>query len=137
MVDDKEITPEETENRFQTFKTQGIEAFENRKFGDAHQSLTKAMSLKDDSDVYLYLAYTEMTLGEEEKLQATLEKGIEVFPYEVRLYQIYVRHLTAKGDTKKAMSLVEKAVRMNPDDENLKFMKQYVEGMQKGEEKRQ
>ena len=124
LVDEKDITPEVIEARFQKYKGKGIEAFTKRKFGDAHQYLTKAMSLKDDTEVYLYMAYTQMILGEEANLEQTLEKAIKAFPYEVKLYQIYVKHLAAKGKKQEALSLLEKALKMNPDNETLKIMKQ-------------
>jgi len=124
LVDEKDITPEVIEARFQKYKGKGIKAFTKRKFGDAHQYLSKAMSLKDDTEVYLYMAYTQMILGEEVNLEKTLEKAIKAFPYEVKLYQIYVKHLAAKGKKQEALSLLGKALKMNPDNETLKIMKQ-------------
>ena len=124
LVDEKDITPEAINARFQEQKGKGIEAFTKRKFGQAHQSLSKAMSLKDDKEVYLYLVYTQMNLGEDSQAEKTLEKGIETFPYEVRLYQIYARYLTSKGKRDEALSLIEKALRMNPDDQALRMIKE-------------
>jgi tetratricopeptide (TPR) repeat protein len=124
LVDKKDITPEVMEARFQKYKAKGIEDFTKRKFGAAHQSLTKALSVKDDKDMYLYLAYTEMILGEEANLEKTLDKGIKAFPYEVKLYQVYVKHLATKGKKQQALALVDKALRMNPDDASLKVLKE-------------
>ncbi|HDZ91323.1 MAG: tetratricopeptide repeat protein [Deltaproteobacteria bacterium] len=124
LVEEKEMTPEAVEARFQEQKGKGIEAFTKRRFGQAHQFLSRAMSLKDDNEVYLYLAYTQMNMGEDEKAEKTLEKGIKVFPYEVRFYQIYARHLASKGRKDQALALLEKALRMNPDNETLKMMKE-------------
>jgi len=124
LVDEKDVTPEAINARFQEQKAKGIEAFTERKFGKAHQFLTKAMSLKDDKEVYLYLVYTQMNLGEDSQAEKTLEKGIEAFPYEVRLYQIYARYLASKGKKDEALSLLEKALRMNPDDQALKMIKE-------------
>ena len=128
LIEEKEITPADIEKRLQQYKAQGEKAFTERRYGDAYQYFTKALTLKEDREVYLYLAYTQMALGETTKLETTLKRGIKAFPYEVRLYQVYVKYLTAKGKTKKALLLLKKALRMNPDDENLKFMKEYLEG---------
>jgi len=123
LVSDKDITPEAIEARFQEYKKRGVEAFTQRKFGDAYQALDKALSLKDDREVYLYMAYTQMILGEEAKLDKTLARGIEAFPYEIKLYQIYAKHLTARGKTDEALAVLNRALKMNPDDETLKVMK--------------
>lgn len=129
LVDDRDITPEVIEERFAGHKSRGMAAFAERRFGDAHQELTRAMQLKQDRETYLYLAYTQSCLGEQEHMAATLEQAIAAFPYEVRLYQVYVKHLAASGQQAKAMTLLDKAMKMNPDNANLAFMKQYVEAM--------
>ncbi len=129
LVDDKEVTPEAIEKRFEDHKGRGIDAFKERRFGDAHQAFSKALKIRADEDVYLYLAYTQSSLGEEDQMVKTLDQGIGAFPYEVRLYQIYVKYLAAKGEKKEALALLEKAVKMNPENQNLLFMRQYVESM--------
>jgi hypothetical protein len=129
LIDDTEISPDVLEKRFATHKGKGLEAFKQRRFGDAYQELTKALKIKEDKEVYLYLAYTQSSLGEEEKMVQTLDQGLAAFPYEVRLYQIYVKYLAAHGEKQKALTLLEKAVKLNPEDQNLAFMKQYVEAM--------
>ena len=124
LIDKADITPEKIEADFQEKKAKGIEAFSRRKFGDAYQFLTDALSMKDDREVYLYLAYTEMILGEEAKSEKTLEKGIKTYPYEVKLYEVYAKSLAAKGKKDEAVLLLDKALTMNPDNQSLKIMKE-------------
>ncbi len=120
LIERKDVTPELIAAQFEQNKAKGIEAFKNRKFGDAHQALRKALNQKEDRVVFLYLAYTQMILGDAAKSEKTLKNGIQAFPYEVRLYQVYARQLAAKGEKEQALKLVEKALRMNPDDATLK-----------------
>ena len=123
LIDKADITPEKIEAVFQKKKAQGIKAFTGRRFGDAHQFLTEALSMKDDKDLYLYLAYTEMILGEEAKSERTLKKGIEKFPYEVKFYEVYGKSLATRGKKAEAILLLDKAITMNPDDRSLRIMK--------------
>lgn len=127
LIEDKDVSPEELKERFATFKDQGIKAFQNRKYGEAHESLSKAIALRDDKDVYLYLAYTQMSLGEDAALTATLERGIKAYPYEVKLYEVYVKHLAAAGKKKEALAFLDRALKMNPDDYGLKALKESLE----------
>ncbi len=129
LLEDKEITPEVIDKTFDEHKSKGIAAFGDRHFGDAYEELTKALKLKEDKEVYLYLAYTQSSLGEEDKMTETLEQGIRTYPYEVRLYQIYIKYLAAQGQKEKAAALLEKALKMNPEDQSLGFMKQYIDSM--------
>lgn len=131
LVENREITPEEITKRFEAHKSQGIKAFRERRFGDAFQELIMASKLKKDREIYLYLAYTESSLGEDSKMAETLQQGIAAFPYEVRLCQVYVKYLVAHDKKQKALSLLKKALIMNPEDQNLIFMKQYIETMSK------
>lgn len=128
LIDRRDVTPELMEAQFEEFKAKGIEAFKNRKFGDAHQALVKALDLREDKEVFLYLAYTQMLMGDADKSEKTLKKGIQAFPYEVRLYQVYARQLAARGEKDQALKLVEKALRMNPDDTTLKVLKSNLMG---------
>ena len=128
LVDKEDVTPKMREARFEKHKAKGIETFKKRKFGDSYQSLQKALSLKEDREVYLYLAYTQMILEDAAASEKTLETGIKAFPYEVRLYQVYARQLAAKGEKEKALKLVNQALRMNPDDTALKLIKRDLAG---------
>lgn len=82
------------------------------------------------SVIHNQLAYTQSSLGEEENMVETLERGIADFPYEVRLHKVYIKYLAANGQKKKALTLLEKAMKMSPEDQNLVFMRQYVETME-------
>ena len=134
LVDKEDVTPKMVAARFEKHKAKGIQAFKDRKFGDAYQSLQKALSLKEDREVYLYLAYTQMILEDAAASEKTLDAGIKAFPYEVRLYQVYARQLAAKGEKEKALKLVDQALRMNPDDTTLKLMKRDLAGTPSPEE---
>jgi tetratricopeptide (TPR) repeat protein len=127
LIEDKEVSPEEIKERFVKFKDDGIKSFQGRKYGEAYESLSKAAALKDDKEVYLYLAYTQMNLGEDAALEATLERGIKAYPYEVKLYQLYVRHLASAGKKKEALALLEKALKLNPEDQGLKSLKESLQ----------
>ncbi|MBW2707832.1 MAG: hypothetical protein JRD04_00870 [Deltaproteobacteria bacterium] len=128
LVDKEDVTPKMMAARFEKYKGTGIKAFKDRKFGDAYPSLQKALSLKEDREVYLYLAYTQMILEDAAGSEKTLAAGIKAFPYEVRLYQVYARQLAATGEKEKALKLVNQALRMNPDDTALKLIQQDLAG---------
>ncbi len=126
LIDDTEITQKDLAKQFEEFKQMGVNAFSQRRFGDAHHALSQALAIKADKDIYLYLAYTQSSLGEEKNMVKTLEDGIRIYPYEVRLYQVYIKYLVSIGEKDKAMALLEKAEKMNPEDQNLLFLKQYI-----------
>ncbi|WP_415716945.1 right-handed parallel beta-helix repeat-containing protein [Maridesulfovibrio sp.] len=127
LVDDKDITPEELERKFADLKTRGVNSFHSQHYGDAYQNLNKAVKMKDDRDVYLYLAYTLLALNDDIAVAEILNEGVSKFPYDVRLHQLYVRHLLNKGDLKQARLVLDKALLLSPSDNNLIYMKDYLD----------
>ncbi|WP_320170249.1 hypothetical protein [Maridesulfovibrio sp.] len=127
LVDDRPVTPEVLEKQFSDLKKQGIAAFHSQHYGDAYQALNKAVKIKDDRDIYLYLAYTLLALSDDLALAEVLDEGISKFPYDVRLHQLYVRYLLNKGDFRQARQVLEKALLLSPADSNLLYMKDYLD----------
>lgn len=126
LMEDEDLTAEQITKRFEEHKARGVELFNERKYGDAYAELSKAVRYKVDRDTYLYLAYTQIELGEADQAGKTLETAIEAFPYDYRLHQVYVRHLLAQGNDGKAMHVVAEALRLDPGNETLQFLKEYV-----------
>ena len=126
LMADEDLTAEQIEERFTAHKERGIALFNERKYGDAYAELQKAVRLKADRDTSLYLAYTQMELGEPDRAEQTMKQAIEAYPYDYRLRQIYVRHLLAQGQDGKAMAVVDEALKLDPGNTNLQFLKEYV-----------
>ncbi|WP_432735905.1 right-handed parallel beta-helix repeat-containing protein [Maridesulfovibrio sp. FT414] len=137
LVDDRPITPEVLEKRFAELKQQGITAFHSQHYGDAYQALSKAVKIKDDRDIYLYLSYTLLALSDDVALAEVLGEGISKFPYDVRMHQLYVRHLLNKGDLKQARQVLDKALLLSPADSNLLYMKDYLDQLGNKEESKE
>ncbi|MFW5499081.1 MULTISPECIES: right-handed parallel beta-helix repeat-containing protein [unclassified Maridesulfovibrio] len=127
LIDDKEITPELREKKFAELKALGVNAFHSQHYGDAYQALIQAVKMKDDRDIYLYLSYTLLALGDDVALSEILDEGISKFPYDVRLHQLNVRYLLNKGDIKQARQVLDKALQLSPADSNLLYMKDYLD----------
>jgi hypothetical protein len=127
LMEDEDLSAEQIAKRFEGHKARGVELFNGRKYGDAYAELSKAVRYKADRDTYLYLAYTQMELGEANRAGKTLESGIEAFPYDYRLHQVYVRHLLAQGNDGRAMSVVDAALKFDPGNANLQFLKEYID----------
>lgn len=126
LMEDADLSAEQITKRFEEHKASGVELFNDRKYGDAYVELSKALRYKADRDTYLYLAYTQMELGEADRAGKTMETAIEAFPYDYRLHQMYVRHLLAQGNDGRAMSVVDAALKLAPGNTNLQFLKEYV-----------
>jgi hypothetical protein len=80
LVDKADVTPKMVAERFSKQKNAGIDAFKNRRFGDAYQALEKALYLREDREVYLYLAYTQMIMGNAAASEKPLKGALMPFP---------------------------------------------------------
>lgn len=122
----KLTSPNQKEELFQQHKNAGIQAFRDKRYELAYRELDNALSLKMNRECYLYLAYTLIELKQETKIEATLENGIRLYPDDVRFYQIYGRYLLAHDQTQKAITVLEAALKVNPDDMNLRYLKDFA-----------
>lgn len=127
LVDEAVMTPELKEKRFSEAKEKGEKAFHEQHYGDSYKAFQDALKYGEDRDVYLYLTYTLLALGEDQKLEQTLADGIAKFPYDVRLHQIYVRHLMGLGKIGQARAVLAKALKLSPADPKLIYMKDYID----------
>lgn len=127
LMDDADLSADEVAARFDEHKQKGIELFNERRYGDAQPELARALMLQADRDVSLYLAYTLMELGERGRADEVLRQGIQAFPYDYRLRQVHVRHLLASGRYGEAALSVDKALDANPEDANLRYLKELVD----------
>ncbi len=127
LIDDKTVTPELLEKKFDLLKAQGVKAFHDQQYGDAYQKLEQALNVKDDRDIYLYLSYTLLALDDDARLTLVLSEGLSKYPYDVRLHQLYVRRLLNKGEIGHAKQVLEEALRLSPADSNLLYMKDYID----------
>ncbi len=123
LLSKKELRAEDVERNFKKYKHEGTIAFNSHRYGDAYTYLKRAISLKNDRDCYIYLAYTLAMLGEDKKLEKILEKSVKLFPYDYRVYLVYIKYLLEKGERDKALIFLEKALRMSPDNKSLIFIK--------------
>lgn len=126
LLDAKTLTPQDRDLRFARHKEAGIAAFGERRYGDAVQELTEAMRYGADRDTFVYMAYVRMALKEKDKLEDLLQRGIEAYPHEVRLYKVYFRYLAGQKRFQAALRLADRALELNPDDYGLKSLKEYV-----------
>lgn len=126
LMEDEDLSAEQIAKRLEEHKACGIELFNRRKYGDALVELARSARYGADRDVSLYTAYALMELGRNDRAGKTLEAATGAFPYDFRLRQVYVRYLLGEGRDGKALAVVDEALRMDPGNENLKFLKEYV-----------
>jgi len=127
LMEEEDLDAETITARAEEHKKLGFRLFNDRKYGDALAELARAASLRADRDVALYLAYTQMELGEAALAEKTLKAALESFPYDYRLHQIYVRLLLGHGQVDEASDVVNRALTMDPDNIALKHLRDYVQ----------
>lgn len=126
LMEDEDLSAEQIARRLEEHKACGIELFNQRKYGDALVELARSARYGADRDVSLYTAYALIELGENDRAGKTLEAATGAFPYDFRLRQVYVRYLLGAGNDGRALAVADEALRMDPGNENLKFLKEYV-----------
>ena len=85
-----------------------------------------SLDWREDRTTRLYLAYVLNSLGEGAKLERLLAVAVELYPYEVRFYNLAIRNLLANDRKQEAREMLDKALRLNPGNTTLEGLETLV-----------
>ena len=128
----QESAQDSTESKLKQYlryMREGKKAFSANKYPEAREYFVNAINtgVVTDPDCFVYLAYTDQALENNDELEQILKMGIELFPDEVRLYKLLIKHYIAIDKQSEASNLLEQALKIAPDDDELVFFKSYVQ----------
>ncbi|MDY6782979.1 MAG: glycosyl transferase family 1 [Cyanobacteriota bacterium] len=129
----KALTPELPALNFDNFSeihtedlfwTLAERLFQENRWAAAVTQYEHYLSLQT-GDIWLYLNLAECyrCLGKTEQMLNTLEKGIELYPLEPRLYFAAIVHLQREGRAEDAISFAERASNCLPQDYTFRIFK--------------
>jgi len=115
----------------------GIKSFQLGNFGRACEYFEEAYAiLGEKKEVLFWLIYTYISLEEEEKMERILRIALKNYPYEVRFYRMAIKYYLSKNNFEKAKKLLERAIKLQPNNEVLKNLRSVIDSNLKGVEKR-
>jgi len=110
------------------YERRGYTLAKNQQFQDAIQDYTEAIKIKSNEPrIYEERAYAEMKMYAYDKALADYADLIKLKPKEVRYYNFRAYIYEAKEDNQNAMAENEKALQINPNNQEAKERKQRLE----------
>jgi tetratricopeptide (TPR) repeat protein len=110
------------------YERRGYALTKNQQFQDAVTDYTEAIKIKSDEPrLYEERAYAEMKIYAYDKALADYDELIKLKPKEVRYYNFRAYIYEAKEDNKNAMAETEKALQIDPNNQEAKERKQRLE----------
>ncbi|OAQ20932.1 hypothetical protein TDIS_0858 [Thermosulfurimonas dismutans] len=106
---------------------EGKKFLQEGNYGKACEKLEKAYKILHNEEIYYWLVYVYTLLEEDEKLARIIDRALEEFPYEVKIYQLAVRYYLFKDRVEEAKKLIERALKLQPNNPTLEAMKALVE----------
>lgn len=107
---------EANDSRFQQLRSDGIKAFEEKRYEESYDQLTRALAVSPDADAYYYLLSSLIGSGRLQELDQSYVRAVQAFPRDMRLYEVYARNLSSRGMTAEARAVVDGALKVNPND---------------------
>ncbi len=126
-----EFNPEELEKRARKLLDEGVGYVKKGNYGRALALLERAYRIRKSRYVYYWLAYVYTLMGEDEKLSKIISEAMERYPYEVSIYQIAIRYYIFKGKYDEAESLLNRALKLQPNNPTLESMRGLLESMKR------
>ena len=115
----------------------GKEFIRNGNYGKACENLENAFKILQSEEIYYWLVYVYTMLEEDEKLAQIIDKALQEFPYEAKIYQLAARYYLFKDKIEEAEKLINRALKLQPNNSTLESLKTLIESQkQKGENKK-
>ncbi len=92
------------------------------KYKEAVKLFKKAIPIYSDSSSYIYYIYA-LSMIQDPSIEEIIEDALSKYPNEVRIYQMGIRYFLQVNKKDKAKKLLDKGLKLNPDDPTLKSMK--------------
>ncbi len=109
---------------------EGIRFVREGNYGKALELLEKAHGIIRTKEVYYWLVYVYTMMEEEGKLKGIIEEALKRYPYEVNIYQLAIRYYIFKGKYNEAEKLLNRALKLQPNNPTLESLKALLESMQ-------
>ncbi len=129
------LNPEALKERAEKLLEEGKKFIKEENYGKACENFEKAYKILKNEEVYYWLVYVYTMLEEEQKLTKIIEEALERFPYEVKIYQLAVRYYLFKGQINKAEKIVDRALKLQPNNPSLEALKNLIEIQKNNEDK--
>ncbi len=123
--------PERLKKEAESLVSQAVSYVKKGNYGNALELLNKAYRLDKSKQVYYWLAYVYTMMGEDDKLSRVIDEAMERYPYEVNIYQLAVRYYIFKGNYKQAGKILERALKLQPNNPTLLSLKALLDSMMK------
>ncbi len=120
----KVITLQELKKQAQKYKKEALEYLNKGNYGKSVQLFKKAVALHPDADTYIYYIYALSMMGDS-SIERVIEKALDKYPYEIKIYQLGIRYYLQTNQEKKAKKLLKKGLKLNPNNPSLMSMSAY------------
>jgi hypothetical protein len=121
------LSPEDRQKKATEFVIEAGNYFRQRNYGKASTLFEEALKALPTPDVYYYLALCYQEMKEDDKALKYLKEGAEKFPKDPALMKALGLLYYQKGDEAEAKKVFEEAVRLSPEDRQVKFLLERME----------
>ncbi|WP_461833540.1 fibronectin type III domain-containing protein, partial [Desulfothermus sp.] len=118
----KEITMKELINDAKNKAQEAISFLNKGNYGKAVEIFKKVVPIYSNASIYIYYIYS-LSMIQDPSIEIVINKAIEKYPYETRIYQIGIRYFLQINKKEKAKKLLEKGLKLNPNSPTLQSMK--------------
>ncbi len=122
----KEITMKELINEAKNRAQEAISFLNKGNYGKAVEIFKKVVPIYSNATIYIYYIYS-LSMIQDPSIEMVINKAIEKYPYETRIYQIGIRYFLQINKKEKAKKLLEKGLKLNPKNPTLQSMKVFFE----------
>ncbi len=120
----KTITLEALKEEAKKDKKEAIRYLNKGNYGKSVELFKKVVAINPDAESYIYYIYALSMIGDK-SIEKVIERALDKYPYEIKIYQLGIRYYLQTNQEDKAKKLLEKGLRLNPNNPSLMSMSAY------------
>ncbi len=120
----KVITFKELQKQAKKYKKEALKYLNEGNYGKCVQLFKKVVAINPDAETYIYYIYALSMIGDK-RIERVIQKALDKYPYEIKIYQLGIRYYLQTNQEKKAKKLLQKGLKLNPNNPSLMSMSAY------------
>ncbi len=122
----KEIFMKDLIKQAKAKEKEAIHFLNKGNYGKAVEIFKEIIPIYHSATTYIYYIYA-LSMISDESIEDVIEEAIKNYPYEIRIYQLGIRYFLQVNEKKKAKKLLDKGLKLNPNNPTLVSMKVFFE----------
>lgn len=122
----KEVAMKDIIEQAKNRESEAISYLNKGNYGKAVEIFKEIIPIYHTATTYIYYIYS-LSMISDDSIESVIDEAIKNYPYETKIYQLGIRYFLQINEKEKAKKLLERGLKLNPNNPTLTSMKVFFE----------